>query len=103
VVLDCYLVHREEILRAHAEELGIHPLFIPPRLADELQPLDRFAFGPIMGTCRRLWALHCHSDPSCSTDKKLVAAFLIRAWKGESAHVLVGARSVYDPALDSEQ
>jgi hypothetical protein len=36
-------------------------------------------------------------------DKKLAAAFLIRAWEGESTHVPEEAWSVYDPALHNEQ
>jgi hypothetical protein len=32
-------------MKKYAEDLGIHLLFIPPGLTDEMQPLDRFAFG----------------------------------------------------------
>jgi hypothetical protein len=97
VVLDCYSVHRAEAMRTHAAELGIHFLFIPPGLTDEFQPLDRFVFGAMKATCRRLYALHCRSNPSCAMDRKIAAAFLIRAWEGVSTQVLEEAWAVYDP------
>jgi hypothetical protein len=36
---------RQEAIKKYAEDLGIHLLFIPPGLTDEMQSLDRFAFG----------------------------------------------------------
>jgi hypothetical protein len=93
----------KKILRAHAEKLGIHLLFIPLELTDELQPPDRFVFGATQGIYRRLYALHCRSDPFCPTDKKLAAAVLIREWVCVSTHVLEEPWSVYGPALDNEQ
>jgi hypothetical protein len=100
VVLDCYSVHRAERIRAHAGELGINFLFVPPGLTDEFQPLDRFVFGALKATSRRLYALHCRSDPFCSMDKKTAAGFLIRAWEGISTQVLEEAWAIYDPGLE---
>jgi hypothetical protein len=100
VVLDCYSVHRADVMRSHAEELGIHLVFIPPGMTDEFQPLDRFVFGAMKSTCRRLYSLHYQSNPFCTMDKKIAAAFLIRAWEGVSPRVLEEAWSIYDPVLD---
>jgi hypothetical protein len=96
LILDCYSVHRQETIRAHAEELGIHLLFIPPGLTDELQPLDRFVFGVMKGTCRRLDRLHRECDPAAATNQQIAAAFLIRAWEGVSTRVLEDAWSLYE-------
>jgi hypothetical protein len=79
MLLDCHSVHRAKAMRRHARELGIHLLFIPPGLTDELQPIDRFVFGAMKATCRRLYRLHGQSDPSCPITQRLAAGFLIRA------------------------
>jgi transposase len=55
LIIDCYSVHRQETIRAYAEDLGIHLLFFPPGLTNELRPLDRFVFCAMNGTCRRLY------------------------------------------------
>jgi hypothetical protein len=71
-------------------------------MTDNFQPLDRFVFGAMQATCRRLYGLHCQSNPFCSMDKKLAATFLIRAWEAVSPDVLEEAWSRYDPVLDPE-
>jgi hypothetical protein len=45
LILDADSVHRQETIRAYAEDLRIYLLFLPPGLTKELQPLDRFVFG----------------------------------------------------------
>jgi hypothetical protein len=87
---------------AHAEELGIHFLFIPPGLIDEFQPLDRSVFGALKAACRRRRGLHYRSNPFCLRHKKIAAAFLIRAWEGISMEVLDEAWARCDPGLEQD-
>jgi hypothetical protein len=75
-------------MKTYAQELGIHFLFLPPGLPDELQPLDRFALGAMNGICFRASTIHCRFDSLCSIEKQSAAVFLIRAWEGVSTHVL---------------
>jgi hypothetical protein len=96
LIIDCYFVHRQETIRAYAEDLGIQLLFIPPALTDELQPLDRFVFGVMKGTYRRPYRLHCECNPGAAMSQEIAAAFLIRAWEGVSTGVLDDAWSLYE-------
>jgi hypothetical protein len=80
--------------------LGIHLPFIPPGLADELQPHDRFVVGVMTGTFRRLYRLHCEFDPAAGMNQQVAAAVLIRAWEGGSPGVLEDAWSLFEPDDD---
>jgi hypothetical protein len=88
LILDCYSVHRQETMRKCAQELGINLVFIPPGLTDELQPLDRFVFGVMKATCRRLYRLHCDGNPGAKMNWHTATAFLIRAWEAVSTKML---------------
>jgi hypothetical protein len=46
VVLDCYSFHREEVIMAHADELGIHFLLIPAGLPDRLRGIPNQKLAP---------------------------------------------------------
>jgi hypothetical protein len=81
-------------MRNSAAELGIHLLFIPPGLTDEMQPLDRFVFGVMKAYGRRMYR-NCASS-SEQTNKQVTAAFLVRAWKAVSTTVLDEAWATYD-------
>jgi hypothetical protein len=97
LILDCYSVHREAMTRQHAHDLGINLLFIPPGLTDELQPLDRFVFGAMKATCRRLYRMHCDCNPAAHMNQEIATAFLIRAWEGVSPEVMDDAWAIADP------
>jgi hypothetical protein len=94
LILDCYSVHRQDAMRQQAQDLGINLLFIPPGLTDELQPLDRFIFGAMKATRRRLYRMHSDWNPEVVMNKEMAAAFLIRAWEAVSPEVLNDARAL---------
>jgi hypothetical protein len=96
LVLDCYAVHRQLDMRQHAEELGIHLVFVPSGLTDQFQPLDRFVFGAMKGMCRYLYRVHCQSVPPQPMGRQLATGFLIRAWEQVSPQVLDEAWSLYN-------
>jgi hypothetical protein len=96
LILDAYSIHRQETIRAYAEDLRIHLLFVPPGLTEELQPLDRFVFGAMKGTFRRLYRLHCEFNPAAAIDKEIVTGFLIRGWESVTTALLEGAWALYE-------
>jgi hypothetical protein len=101
LVLDCYAVHRQQSMKNFAAELGIHLLFIPPGLTDELQPLDRFVFGVMKAHGRRMYRVHAAAiEP---TNKPMAAAFLIRAWEAVSTAVLEDPWAPYEEANEREE
>jgi hypothetical protein len=57
-------------------------------------------FEVMKGTCRRLYRLHCESDPAAAMKQQIAAAFLIRAWEGVSTRVLADAWSLDEPEHD---
>jgi hypothetical protein len=81
-------------MRQHAEGLGINFLFISPGLTDKLQPLDRFVFGAMKATCRRLYRLERECNSGTKIDQEIAAAFLVRAWEAVSTEVLDDARAI---------
>lgn len=94
LVLDCYSVHRQEGMKRLAADLGIHLLFIPPGLTDEMQPLDRFVFGAMKAHARRMYRNHAAAlEP---VNKPIAAAFLIRAWEAIGTAVLDDAWALYE-------
>jgi hypothetical protein len=95
LVLDCYSIHRQPAMRQYAEDLGIHLLFIPRGLTDDLQPLDRYVFRAMKGLCRRLYRMHCESAGSDEMTQQVATAFLLRAWKQVSPQTLGDAWSMY--------
>jgi hypothetical protein len=88
-------------MRQYAQDLGIKLLFILPGLTDELQPLDRFNFGAMKATCRRLYRRHRASDAGVRITREIAAAFLIRAWEAMSSDALEDAWALDEP--DSEE
>jgi hypothetical protein len=69
-------------------DLGIHLLFIPPGLTDDLQPLDSYIFGAMKGLCRRLYHMHCESIGGDVVTQQMATAFLLPAWEQVSTQTL---------------
>jgi hypothetical protein len=88
------MVHRKEEMKCYAEKLGINVPFIPPGLTDELQPLDRFLFGPMKATCRR--TNRAYMGVLGVMNKQIVAGILVRAGEVVSPEVLDEAWAIYD-------
>jgi hypothetical protein len=52
-VLDCYSVDPTEEIKKHADELGIHLVFIPAGMADAFHSFDWYVFGVIKANLER--------------------------------------------------
>jgi hypothetical protein len=60
-------------MKGHVAELGIHLLFTPPGLTDEMQPFDRLVFGVMKVHGRRMY--RNHAGASEQMNKQIAAAF----------------------------
>jgi hypothetical protein len=79
-------MHAQEEMNCFAAELGINILFMPPRLTDELQPLDRQVFGVMKVNRRRLY--RANAAELGAMNKQIATAFLGRAREAVSSEVL---------------
>jgi hypothetical protein len=81
VIIDCYAAHLCDDVRALADELGLRLHFIPPRLTDILQPLDRAVFGALKAEYRGIYRYERSEREGKSMTKADFAAFLLLAWE----------------------
>jgi hypothetical protein len=102
LILDCYSVHRTENIKKHADKLGIHLVFIPARMTEAYQLLDRYIFGILKAECRRMYRQLLCDGISARMTKCLTVHFLIRVWEMISPHVLEQAWSAYFDDCDNE-
>jgi hypothetical protein len=79
LILTIYSVHCCEASRTCAVELGIVLHFIPAGWTDELQLLDRYAFGVLKSICRGVFACYCMAAENTIVCKADAARFLIEA------------------------
>jgi hypothetical protein len=86
LILDCYSVHCQEKVKCYANDLGINLLFIPPGLADELQPPDRFLFGVLKANSRCLY--RANVTELGAMNKQIATASLVRTWEAVSSEVV---------------
>jgi hypothetical protein len=80
LVLDLYPSHREEELRAKAEEQRIELLFIPPGMTDCLQPLDAKIFGQLKSAGSSKWVEDYLFDPLQHFGKAKASVILQKCW-----------------------
>lgn len=70
-------------------EPGTNLPFIPPGLADELRPFDRFVFEVTKANCCRM--CRAHMAGLGAINKQIAARFLIGTWERVRREVLDGA------------
>jgi hypothetical protein len=99
LILDCYSVHRSAATRGFAAELGIFLHFIPPGWTDELQPLDRYIFGALKSTCRRLFQRFCMGIEGERIRIADGVQFLKEAWDRLETKVIEAGWGIYEDAL----
>jgi hypothetical protein len=73
-----------------------------PGVADEPQRLNRFAFGAMKATCRRLYRLQYDSNPCTAINQPTAAVFVIRAGNPGST-AMNDAWELYQPADQEEK
>jgi hypothetical protein len=66
-------------------------------MTDDLQPLDRYVFGHLKSTGKRLFRLYVqrHITEDIVINKQLAIQFLIEAWKTIGKGTLVRAWNIY--------
>jgi hypothetical protein len=96
LILDSYSVHRSDKTRAYAGELNIELRFIPPGWTDGLQPLDRYIFGAMKATCRRLFHRFCQHDATGRVKKRDAVRFLSEAWDNLDTRVIEKGWAIYE-------
>jgi hypothetical protein len=79
LILDIYTAHRTPRVREVAERLNIHLRYIPSGLTDELQRLDRAAFGAMKVFCRRMFRRAVSNNPSMALNRRTAVQFLVPA------------------------
>jgi hypothetical protein len=57
-------------------------------MTDRLQSLDRYVFGALKSSCRRLFDLYCADHPAADANKPCAIQFLMEAWERISVDVL---------------
>jgi hypothetical protein len=79
LILDCYSLHPSEYIKKCAEKIGIKLLFIPAGMTDAYEPLDRYIFGLMKASGRRMYHQFLSDDLSARMSKHVAVQFLVRA------------------------
>ena len=109
LIMDCYSVHRKQIIQSLANTLNIDVMFVPPGCTDQLQPLDRYVFGSLKGIAKRKWRRMYDLGEREKMTKKEMAEILIASWEGVSTECLEKAWDIYseddedDELLEDEE
>jgi hypothetical protein len=72
-------------------------------MTDEFRPLDRYVFGVMKSSCRRLCRQFCQENPEAVMNQQTATAFLIRAWEASSPQVPDESWCIYDEAIEDER
>jgi hypothetical protein len=96
LILDMYSVHRSEGSKTVARQLSIQLHFIPPGWTDEPQPLDRYIFGALKSTWRKLFHHHHQFYDDDRTRKPDAIRFLIEAWESLNADIARKVWGIYE-------
>jgi hypothetical protein len=99
--MDNYSVHHQEATKDHSASTGIHLLFIPPDMTDELQAWNRFVFEVMKSSCLSSYRRVCQENPEAIMDKQMPTVLLIRTWEAINPKVIDEAWGIYDAELES--
>ena len=95
LILDSYSAHRCSEVRTMATSLGIHLHFIPAGLTDSMQPLDRYVFGAMKSSYRRIARERMAEPGAGKLTKKDFIINLLAAWGAVNQRTLGRAWDVY--------
>jgi hypothetical protein len=106
LIRDLYTAHHTDHIREVAvqQEISLH--FIPARMTDVLQPLDRTVFGVLKATARKYFRERCLQDPRLARRKTDAVMDLIRSWDELTPELAVLAWEIsedpWDDSTDQE-
>lgn len=88
LILDVYPSHRTDDVKNFAVGLNINLIYVPAGLTDEYQPLDRYVFGCLKSTARRLFRQRVRNDPNVERTKQDAVEDFICVWEALSYEII---------------
>ncbi|KAH0794538.1 DDE superfamily endonuclease containing protein [Histomonas meleagridis] len=96
LLLDSYKSHKCQSIIDLAETLKIKLYFIPPRMTDEFQPLDRRVFGCLKATARYLFRKEYNQNNEKKFTKLQAAQCMVWAWEHLQPNIIQESWSIYE-------
>lgn len=96
LILDTYAAHRCQEVRDMAESLNIQLHFIPAGATDTMQPLDRYVFGAMKASYRRIYMRRLAEHGPRKLTKRDFLIQLMAAWEAVNVATLARAWDIYE-------
>jgi hypothetical protein len=96
LILDTYAAHRCQEVRDMAESLNIQLHFIPAGATDTMQPLDRYVFGAMKASYRRIYMRRLAEHGPRKLTKRDFLIQLMAAWEAVNVATLARAWGIYE-------
>jgi hypothetical protein len=96
LIPDTFSAHRCQEVREVARSLNIVMHFIPTGATDSMQPLDRYVFGAMKASCRRVCRSRVAEEGLAKLNKRDFILHLPASWEAVNQTTLAWAWEIYE-------